>query len=252
MSLLPKTITAPAGRIGAAAQNALEVARFGGLTTDDEPAPYEVTAEQRVFRLRRYYPNPTASQAPQMLLVPPLMLAAEIYDVSPATSAVTLLHEHGVDAWVIDFGAPERERGGLERTLADHVLAVSEAVDLVREETGRDVHLAGYSQGGMFCYQVAAYRRNDGLSSLITFGSPVDTRLGMPFGLPEQFASGLAGLIVDVFRASALPAWFSRNGFRLLDPVKSTRSRIEFIMQLHDREALLPREGQRRFLEGDG
>ena len=55
MSLLPKTITAPVGRLGAAAQNALEVARFGGLTTDDEPSPYEVIDEQRMFRLRRYY-----------------------------------------------------------------------------------------------------------------------------------------------------------------------------------------------------
>jgi putative long chain acyl-CoA synthase len=119
--------------------------------------------------------------------------------------------------------------------------------------TSRDVHLAGYSQGGMFCYQVAAYRRNDGIGSLITFGSPVDTRLGMPFGIPEELASGLAGVLADrVFRAWALPAWASRNGFRMLDPVKSARSRLEFLMQLHDREALLPREGQRRFLEADG
>src|SRR6202044_1933795 len=160
---------------------------------------------------------------------------------------------HGADPWVIDFGAPEREEGGLERTLADHVLAVSEAVDQVREAAGRDVHLGGYSQGGMFVYQTAAYRRNSGLSSLITFGSPVDTRLGMPFGLPEQFASGLANVLADrVFRGWALPAWASRTGFRLLDPVKSARNRIEFLMQLHDREALLTREGQRRFLEGDG
>ena len=256
MELRPKTITGPIARLGAAAQNALEVARFGGLATDEQPSPYEVVAEHRVYRLRRYYRGangdgqPTAG--PAVLLVPPMMLAAEIYDVSPATSAVTILHQNGVDPWVVDFGAPEREEGGLERTLADHVLAISEAVDRVREVTGRDVHLGGYSQGGMFCYQVAAYRRNEGLSSLITFGSPVDTRLGMPFGLPEQFASGLAGVIADVFRASALPAWFSRNGFRMLDPIKSARSRIDFIMQLHDREALLPREGQRRFLEGDG
>jgi putative long chain acyl-CoA synthase len=256
MDLLPKTITAPIGRLGAAAQNAFEVARFGGLTTDEQPSPYQVESEHRVYRLRHYYPalkgNGGPDAGPAVLLVPPMMLAAEIYDVSPATSAVTLLHENGADPWVVDFGAPEREEGGMERTLADHVLAVSDAVDRVREATGRDVHLGGYSQGGMFCYQVAAYRRNDGLESLITFGSPVDTRLGMPFGLPEELASGLAGLIADVFRSSALPAWFSRNGFLLLDPVKSIRSRIEFVMQLHDREALLSREGQRRFLEGDG
>jgi putative long chain acyl-CoA synthase len=273
MDLLPKTITGPIGRLGAAAQNALEVARFGGLATDEQPSPYEVAAEHRVYRLRRYYPGTDAAgdgdgsngggrngggasagaAGPAVLLIPPMMLAAEIYDVSPATSAVTILHEHGIDPWVVDFGAPEREEGGLERTLADHVLAVSDAVDRVRERTGRDVHLAGYSQGGMFCYQVAAYRRNDGLGSLITFGSPVDTRLGMPFGIPEEFASGLAALLADrVFRAWALPAWASRNGFRMLDPIKSARSRVEFLMQLHDREALLPREGQRRFLEGDG
>lgn len=252
MSLLPKTITAPAGRIGAAAQNALEVARFGGLTTDDEPSPYEVTDEQRMFRLRRYYPNGASAQAPQVLLVPPLMLAAEIYDVSPTSSAVSILHEHAVAPWVIDFGAPERERGGLERTLADHVLAVSDAIDRIRVHTGCDVHVGGYSQGGMFCYQVAAYRRNDGLASLITFGSPVDTRLGMPFGLPEQVAVELAEVIAFAFRGGGVPPWFSRYGFRLLDPVRSVRNRLEFLMQLHDREALLPREGQRRFLEGDG
>ncbi len=252
MDLIPKQLTGPAVRLGAAAQNALEVARFGGLATDEEPSPYEVASEQRVYRLRHYYPGGAAG-APPVLLVPPMMLAAEVYDVSPGTSAVTLLREHGVDPWVVDFGAPEKEEGGLERTLTDHVLAVSDAVDRVHAATGLDVHLGGYSQGGMFCYQTAAYRRNEGLGSLITFGSPVDTRLAMPFGIPEEFAAGAAEFLADrVFGGMALPAWASRTGFRLLDPVKSIRSRIDFILRLHDREALLPREGQRRFLEADG
>jgi putative long chain acyl-CoA synthase len=251
MELLPKTITRPVGRLGAAAQNALEVARFGGLDTHEEPSPYEVHAERRVYRLRHYYAN--GHEGPAVLLVPPMMLAAEVYDVSPGTSAVSILHEHGVDPWVVDFGAPERQAGGLERTLADHVVAVSDAVDRVREATGRDVHLGGYSQGGMFGYQTAAYRLGEGLSSLVTFGSPVDTRFGMPFGIPEQFASGAANMLADrVFRAWALPAWASRTGFRMLDPVKSARSRLDFLLQLHDREALLPRERQRRFLEAEG
>jgi putative long chain acyl-CoA synthase len=251
MPLLPHTLTRPVGRLGAAAQNALEVARFGGLATGDEPSPYEVAAEHRMFRLRHYHAE--KAEGPALLLVPPLMLAAEVYDVAPVTSAVTLLKEHGADPWVVDFGAPEREEGGLQRTLADHVVAVSDAVDRVREQTGRDVHLGGYSQGGMFCYQTAAYRRNAGLSSLVTFGSPVDTRLAMPLGLPEQLATGMASLIVDrILRGGALPAWASRTAFRMLDPVKSARNRLEFILQLHDREALLSREGQRRFLEADG
>ena len=258
--LLPDSLARPVGRLGSAAQNALEVARFGGLVTDERSAPYEIAAEHRVYKLRHYYAGDAAQDGrgaagdpgPPVVLVPPLMLAAEIYDVAPSTSGVTILHEHGVDPWVVDFGAPEREEGGLERTLADHVIAVSEAVDQVREATGRDVHLAGYSQGGMFCYQTAALRRSAGLRSVITFGSPVDTRLGMPFGVPEQFASDLAELLADTFRGVSIPAWFSRLGFRMLDPVKSLRNEVEFILQLHDREALLARQRQRRFLDGEG
>jgi putative long chain acyl-CoA synthase len=249
-------IVRPISRAGAAAQNALELARFGGLATDEEPSPYEVAREHRVYRLRHYYPGPAGQNGravgPPIVLVPPMMLAAEVYDVAPNTSAVTILREHGIDPWVVDFGAPERERGGLDRTLTDHVLAVSEAVDSVREATGRDVHLSGYSQGGMFCYQAAAFRRNAGIASLITFGSPVDTRAGMPLGLPEPLAGELAELLVQAFRGRSLPAWASRTGFRLLDPVKSVRQRMEFLLQLHDREALLRREGQRRFLEREG
>ena len=104
----------------------------------------------------------------------------------------------------------------------------------------------------MFVYQAAAYRRNDGLASLITFGSPVDTRQGAPFGIPGRLAVEVAEVLALAFRGGGVPAWFSRNGFLLLDPVKSARNRIEFLLQLHDREALLPRERQRRFLEAEG
>ena len=73
VNLLPKMITAPAGRLGNAAQNALEVARFGGLATDEEPSPYEVASEQRVYRLRHYYPGTSTRPGPPVLLVPPMI-----------------------------------------------------------------------------------------------------------------------------------------------------------------------------------
>ncbi|MCW3064545.1 MAG: acyl-CoA synthetase, partial [Solirubrobacterales bacterium] len=255
MPLLPKAITDPAARLGAAAQNALEVARFGGLDTGEEPSPYDVVVETRMYRLRRYFPPSSRRRkpGPPVILVPPMMLAADVYDVTPTASAVAILSEHGVDPWVVDFGAPEREEGGLERTLADHVIAVSEIVDHVREITGRDVHLGGYSQGGMFCYQTAAYRRSKGIASLVTFGSPVDTRGAMPFGLPEELVARGAGFLAEhVLARRALPAWASRTGFRLLDPMKALRQQLEFMLQLHDRDALLPRERQRRFLMEEG
>ena len=256
MSIVEDLITAPAGRLGAAAQNALEVARFGGFETDEEPSPFEVVSTRPVYRLRRYFPpaNGAAEDRPALLLVPPMMLSADIYDVAPSTSAVEILNRNGVDPWVVDFGAPEREEGGLERSLNDHVLAIDEAIDRVRDETGRDeIHIGGYSQGGMFCYQVAAYRRSKGIDSIVVFGSPVDTRGTLSFGLPEDAAIGAAAFLAEhVFATSGVPAWMSRTGFRLLDPAKSLRQRIDFARQLHDRESLLPKERQRRFLEADG
>jgi putative long chain acyl-CoA synthase len=243
-------------RVGSAGLNALEVIRFGGLATGERPSAYEVVSEQRVYRLRHYFPG--GQPGPPVLLVPPPMLATEIYDVAPATSAVRILADHGADPWVVDFGAPEREEGGLGRTLTDHVLAVSDAIERVRAATGRDVHLTGYSQGGMFCYQAAAYRRGAGIDSVITFGSPVDTHSGMPLGVPDYLASAAAELLTEselgraVLERVALPAWAARTVFQLLDPVKTLRGRLDFLRQLHDRDALLRREGQRRFLGAEG
>jgi putative long chain acyl-CoA synthase len=257
MSIFSDLITAPAGRLGEIAQNALEVARFGGFETEEEPSPYEVVATKPVYRLRRYFPPEPGAKAdrrPPLMLVPPMMLSADIYDVAPSTSAVGILARHDVDPWVVDFGAPEHEEGGLERSLNDHVLAIDEAIDRIREETGHErIHIGGYSQGGMFCYQVAAFRRSRGIDSVIAFGSPVDTRGTLSFGLPEDAAIAVAAFLAEnVFATSGVPAWVSRTGFRLLDPAKTMRQRLEFVSQLHDREALLPRERQRRFLEAEG
>jgi len=248
---VPEQLERSLARLGAAAQNAFEVARFGGLETGEDESPYEVVERRSVYRLRRYFPD-AGGDRPPVLLVPPMMLATEVYDVSAQTSAVAQLHERGIDPWVVDFGAPEREEGGLERDLTDHVLAVDEAIERVRELTGRDVHLGGYSQGGMFCYQAAAYRRSAGIASLVACGSPVDTQGALPLGIPDELAEVAAAAIAGVLGRTAVPPWLSRTVFRLLDPAKATRQQLEFLRQLHDREALLPRERQRRFLMGEG
>ena len=246
--------------------NAVEVLRFGGLQTDEEPSPFEIVVRRPMFRLRRYYP-PTAGDAghggaginedepprPPIVLVPPMMISADVWDVSPSTSAVAALHQAGMDPWVVDFGSPDLEDGGLERTLTDHVVAVSEVVDLVAAATGRSVHLGGYSQGGMFCYQAAAYRRSRDLESIVTFGSPVDWRGNAPLGIPEQVIVTIARLVGDyVFNDHSLPGWLASAGFRLLDPIKTARAQVDFLRQLHDREALLGHERQRRFIGGEG
>ena len=180
-------------RLGNGAQNALEVMRIGRLGAP-YAASYEVVREEPVYKLRHYArPEPLPEKSDglcPLLLVPPLMVTSEVYDISPELSAVGMLSRAGIDTWIVDFGAPETAPGGMSRTLDDHVRAVSEAIDEVHARTGKDVHIAGYSQGGMFAYQVAAYRRSANVRSLITFGSPVDIRRNLPLPLPSS-ACGL-------------------------------------------------------------
>ncbi|WP_072691185.1 acyl-CoA synthetase [Rhodococcus marinonascens] len=241
-------------RVVATAQNGLEVVRLGGLETGLTTSPFEVVERSPMYRLRRYFPDTDAAEAgPPIVLVPPMMMSADVYDVTRDQGAVGILHDMGIDPWVVDFGSPDSEVGGWDRNLADHVIAISEIIDQVRTHTGRDVHLSGYSQGGMFAYQAAAYRRSRNIASLVTFGSPVDTLAGLPFGIPAGFASDAADFLADhVFNRLAVSGWMARTGFQLLDPVKTLKSRVDFLRQLHDREALLPREQQRRFLASDG
>ncbi len=250
-------ITRPVGRLIATAQNGLEVLRYGGLETGTVPSPFQIVESVPMYRLRRYFPPDTRPGAktpgPPVLMVHPMMMSADMWDVTRGEGAVGILHNSGIDPWVIDFGEPDKVEGGMQRNLADHVVALSEAVDTVKETTGRDVHLAGYSQGGMFCYQTAAYRRSKDLASIIGFGSPVDTLAALPMNLPAGFAAGAADFMADhVFSRIDIPSWLARTGFQMLDPIKTAQSRLDFLRQLHDREALLPREQQRRFLASEG
>jgi putative long chain acyl-CoA synthase len=244
-----------ARRLGLAWQNALEIARVGRLTAP-YGAPFELVHEERVYKLRRYErPDAAPPIAEPLLLVPPLMIASEVYDISPDVSAVAYLTAHGVDVWLVDFGAPERAEGGMDRTLDDHVRAVSQAIDRVRAATGHDVHLAGYSQGGMFCYQAGAFRRSDGLASIITMGSPVDLHrhLQVHEDVTERIVAGLrAALAWPLGRIEGLPGMFTSTGFKLLSARKEAQALFDFVRKLHDRQALEKREAKRLFLGGDG
>ena len=250
-------ITRPVGRLVATAQNGLEVLRYGGLETGAVPSPFQIVESVPMYRLRRYFPPDTRPGSkppgPPVLMVHPMMMSADMWDVTRDEGAVGILHSAGIDPWVIDFGEPDKVEGGMQRNLADHVVALSEAIDTVKETTGRDVHLAGYSQGGMFCYQTAAFRRSKDLASIVAFGSPVDTLAALPMNLPAGFAAGAADFMADhVFSRIDIPSWLARTGFQMLDPIKTAQSRLDFLRQLHDREALLPREQQRRFLASEG
>jgi putative long chain acyl-CoA synthase len=241
-----------AWRLRASARNALELARFGRLG-EEYGAPFEVVDRGPHHRLRRYS---SAEDAPIALLVPPLMVTADVYDVAPDVSAVAALGRFGIAPWVVDFGAPEREAGGMTRSLDDHVRAVARAVARVRELTRRDVHLCGYSQGGMFAYQTAAWLRGEGIRSIVTFGSPVDIHKNLPAVRSDLTGAALRSLFpvakAALARIEGLPGKLTSTAFKVVSTRKELEQRIEFLRSLHDREHIMKQEARRRFLGGAG
>jgi putative long chain acyl-CoA synthase len=214
-------------------------------------------------RLRRY--AGASPEAPVALLVPPLMLTADVYDIAPDVSAVAALIEHGVAPWVVDFGAPEREAGGMDRSLDDHVRAVVRAIRRTHELTGRGVHLCGYSQGGMFAYQSAAYLQNASVAahggpspvaSVVTFGSPVDLHKNLP-AVRSDLTAALARSLYPATRSvlsrlEGLPGVLTSTAFKLLSTRKELEQRVEFLRSIHDRDRIIKREARRRFIKGAG
>lgn len=249
-------------RVGAGAKNALTILKRGRLGAPYR-ASFEVVRQSRTYALRRYHADDRAhadegsEKVAPVLLVPPLMVTSEIYDISPELSAINFLGANGLDVWLVDYGNPLTEDDGLERTLDDHILAVDDAIAAVAAETGQDVHLVGYSQGGMFCYQAAGYRRSKDIGSVITFGSPVDIRRNLPVRVHDDIAARLIklarqGISGPLDELDGLPGWLTSRGFKLLNPQKEVGQILDFFGLLHDREALEEREPKRLFLGGEG
>src|SRR6266545_1460355 len=77
-------------RVGMAWQNALEIVRAGRLTAP-YGAPFEITHQTPIYRLRHYRAEGVAAGGRPLLLVPPLMVASEVYDIAPDISSIAFL-----------------------------------------------------------------------------------------------------------------------------------------------------------------
>src|SRR5262245_15422122 len=80
------------------------------LTTDefipDEPAPSRLILNQRMLKLRRYISRRRRRSQIPVLLIPPLMVKPDVFDLHPDWSFARHLVAQGFDVFLLDFGAP--------------------------------------------------------------------------------------------------------------------------------------------------
>ena len=85
--------------------NAVEWLQSGRFVSE-EKAPYELVHTDPDFTLVRFHPSrPDVHRIP-VLLIPPLGVLPEIYDLRPGHSFVRHLVDSGFDLYMVDFGVP--------------------------------------------------------------------------------------------------------------------------------------------------
>lgn len=188
---------------------------------------------------------PQRRHAVPLVLVPPLGVTTETFDLLPQRSLVRYMAAQGYKTYLIDWGRPERRHAHL--SLKDYALdMMGEALARVREHSGsREVSLMGWCMGGLLCLIHLGATRDPGVRNLVTVASPIDLRgggvvartataLNTPARLIRRFTSfRLHNLAPGLLHA---PGWLTTLGFKLTDPVGSVTSYWDLLTRLWDRE----------------
>ena len=109
-----------------------------------------------------------------VLVVPGFTAGAEIFDLDPQRSVVRTLAEHGVEAWLLDWGRSDEADG--MRTVANQLDRIDRALDLVsRASTARPPALAGHFHGGLLAL-LHCLRHPGRAGALVAISTPVEFR----------------------------------------------------------------------------
>lgn len=172
-------------------------------------------------QLRHYAPvqNGRRTSALPVLIVNSLINRHYIFDLYAGRSLVAFLAGQGHQVFVLDWGTPGRDesRWRLEDVLEG---VIGRAVEAVLSQTGAaQVHLLGYSMGGVLATTYAALHPAP-VRSLILLGTPAD------FVRDTPLRTWLADPAFDPQRVVAvfgnLPGWLVSASFRGIKPITYT------------------------------
>ena len=114
----------------------------------------------------------TGNARASVLVIPGFTIGARAFDLDPQRSIARTLTQHGVDAWLLDWGHPD-EADRL-RTVAGQLERIARAVDAVREAAnGRRPALAGHFHGGLLAL-LYCLRHPGTAGALVTLSTPVE------------------------------------------------------------------------------
>jgi polyhydroxyalkanoate synthase len=209
--------------------------RYYGLPEEDD---IELVDGTRMPIERRQHAVP-------LVLVPPLGVTTETFDLMPQRSLVRYMAARGFKTYLVDWGRPRREHAHFG--LADYADRMfNTALDRIRRHSGsEDVSLMGWCMGGLLCLLHQGLEQDPHIRNIVTIASPIDLRGGGIVAGAAQALNAPAQLIrrFTDFRLSVLdparlhvPAWATTLGFKLTDPIGSVTTYWDLVTRLWDRE----------------
>lgn len=233
---------------------------------------YQVLHDNGLVKLRHYLPLTEASvragdaELPvsrrrhrvPVVIVPPLAVNMDIYDLFPERSLVRYLTARGFEVYLIDWGRPDTRhtRYNLHTYIADFM---PDFIGHVRRHAGvDDISLHGWSLGGVFTLGYAALTRDPHVRNLVIVGTPIDGHASGAIGRLYQRAHKQAEWIRanTGFRVHNLPprllhtpGWANALSFKMLSPVGSVMGYWELLNNLGDREYVINHATNGAFLD---
>lgn len=211
---------------------------INGSVYDFEPEPNEILIDERRLLLRRYKTphGVTKRHDVPVLIIPPLMVKPDIYDLRPGHSFVEFLLRRGFDVFLVDFGRPDATDRDFR--LEDYLLhPINTSVEKIRELTGSpQVSIFGYCMGGIFATVYAALERTSAVRNVAMVGAPFDFEGLGAYHQLMQFADVPLTAVADLF--GYFPAAMSQALFQMTQPVKAITRPLNLLVNLWDDEFL--------------
>jgi len=217
----------------------LMAVRYYGLPEEDE---IELVDGSLMPVQRKQHPVP-------LVLVPPLGVTTETFDLMPQRSLVRYMAASGFRTYLVDWGKPKKEHAHLG--LKDYSCTMlGTALEKIRAHSGsEDISLMGWCMGGLLCLLHQGQVLDPSIRNIITVASPIDLESGRGVvagvagaaqGLngAAQLVSNYTNLRLNALDPArlALPPWATTLVFKMTDPVGSVTTYWDLVTRLSDRE----------------
>ena len=235
--------------LGAARVNLVDKVRRRPLA-DLRPMPREVVRENERFTLYRYdRADGARPRGKPLFLTPPLAAPALAFDLRRGCSVAEYFVNQGRDVYLVDYGPVNFGHRALGIEHWVNRLLPEALAEASVDAGGQDLHMAGWSLGGIFTMFTAAARQDLPIASVTAVASPFDLRQVPLLALARPVDRVLGGLVGPTYRAlGGVPAPLTKWGFQLSAADKYLTKPISVLTHADDRDFLAQLEAVDRFM----